>query len=56
MMADENTIETPDVVTDVAAEGGEAQGRRGRGRGGNRDGGNREVMGRPCRPVFSRFC
>jgi small subunit ribosomal protein S5 len=44
-MADENTIETPDVATDVAAEGGEAQGRRGRGRGGNRDGGgggNRE--------------
>jgi small subunit ribosomal protein S5 len=46
MMADENTIETPDVVTDVAAEGGEAQGRRGRGRGGNRDGGNREGGGR----------
>jgi small subunit ribosomal protein S5 len=46
-MADENTIETPDVVTDVAAEGGEAQGRRGRGRGGNRDGGgNREGGGR----------
>ena len=46
MMADDNTIETPDVVTDVAAEGGEAQGRRGRGRGGNRDGGNREGGGR----------
>ncbi len=48
-MADENTIETPDVATDVAAEGGEAQGRRGRGRGGNRDGGgggNREGGGR----------
>jgi small subunit ribosomal protein S5 len=45
MMADENTIETPDVVTDVAAEGGESQGRRGRGRG-NRDGGNREGGGR----------
>jgi small subunit ribosomal protein S5 len=46
MMADDNTIETPDVVTDVAADGGEAQGRRGRGRGGNRDGGNREGGGR----------
>jgi small subunit ribosomal protein S5 len=46
MMADENTIETPDVVTDVAAEGGESQDRRGRGRGGNRDGGNREGGGR----------
>jgi small subunit ribosomal protein S5 len=48
MMADENTIETPEVVADVAAEGGEAQGRRGRGRGGNRDGGggNREGGGR----------
>jgi small subunit ribosomal protein S5 len=48
-MADENTIETPDVATDVAAEGGEAQGRRGRGRGGNRDGGgggNRDGGGR----------
>ena len=45
-MADENTIETPDVATDVAVEGGEAQGRRGRGRGGNRDGGNREGGGR----------
>ena len=45
-MADENTIETPEVATDVAVEGGEAQGRRGRGRGGNRDGGNREGGGR----------
>jgi small subunit ribosomal protein S5 len=45
-MADENTIETPEVVTDVAVEGGEAQGRRGRGRGGNRDGGNRDGGGR----------
>jgi small subunit ribosomal protein S5 len=43
-MADENTIETPDVATDVAADGGEAQGRRGRGRGGG--GGNREGGGR----------
>ena len=45
-MADENTIETPDVVTDVAAEGGEAQGRRGRGRGGNREGGEGRGRGR----------
>lgn len=45
-MADENTIETPEVATDVAAEGGEAQGRRGRGRGGNREGGGGEGRGR----------
>jgi small subunit ribosomal protein S5 len=40
-MADENTIETPDVVADVPGDAGEAQGRRGRGRGGNREGGDR---------------
>lgn len=38
-MADENTIETPEVVSEVAGDAGEAQGRRGRGRGGNREGG-----------------
>ena len=38
-MADENTIETPEVVGEVAGDAGEAQGRRGRGRGGNREGG-----------------
>lgn len=45
-MADENTIETPDVASDIGGDAGEAQGRRGRGRGGNRDGGNREGGGR----------
>lgn len=45
-MADENTIETPDVAADIGGDAGEAQGRRGRGRGGNRDGGNREGGGR----------
>ncbi|WP_264392108.1 30S ribosomal protein S5 [Porphyrobacter sp. ULC335] len=39
-MADENTIETPDVaVVETGGDAGEAQGRRGRGRGGNREGG-----------------
>ena len=38
-MADENTIETPEVVGEVAGDAGEAQGRSGRGRGGNREGG-----------------
>jgi small subunit ribosomal protein S5 len=45
-MADENTIETPDVAADTGGDAGEAQGRRGRGRGGNREGGNREGGGR----------
>jgi small subunit ribosomal protein S5 len=40
-MADENTIETPDVASDIGGDAGEAQGRRGRGRGGNREGGDR---------------
>ena len=40
-MADENTIETPEVTGDIAGDAGEAQGRRGRGRGGNREGGER---------------
>ena len=40
-MADENTIETTEVVGEVAGDAGEAQGRRGRGRGGNREGGER---------------
>jgi small subunit ribosomal protein S5 len=38
-MADENTIETPDVAVEAGGDAGEAQGRRGRGRGGNREGG-----------------
>ncbi len=38
-MADENTIETPEVAVEATGDAGEAQGRRGRGRGGNRDGG-----------------
>ncbi|MDP4604765.1 MAG: 30S ribosomal protein S5 [Erythrobacter sp.] len=45
-MADENTIETPEVAVEATGDAGEAQGRRGRGRGGNRDGGNREGGGR----------
>jgi small subunit ribosomal protein S5 len=45
-MADENTIETPDVAGDIGGDAGDAQGRRGRGRGGNREGGNREGGGR----------
>ena len=39
-MADENTIETPEVAVEAIGDAGEAQGRRGRGRGGNRDGGS----------------
>ena len=38
-MADENTIETPEVAVETTGDAGEAQGRRGRGRGGNREGG-----------------
>jgi small subunit ribosomal protein S5 len=45
-MADENTIETPDVATDIGGDAGEAQGRRGRGRGGNREGGDGRGRGR----------
>lgn len=45
-MADENTIETPEVAVEAGGDAGENQGRRGRGRGGNRDGGNREGGGR----------
>ncbi len=51
-MADENTIETPEVVVaNVGGDTGEAQGRRGRGRGGNSGGGgggggNRDGGGR----------
>jgi small subunit ribosomal protein S5 len=45
-MADENTIDTPEVAVETTGDAGEAQGRRGRGRGGNRDGGNREGGGR----------
>lgn len=40
-MADENTIETPDVAVEAGGDAGEAQNRRGRGRGGNREGGDR---------------
>ncbi len=40
-MADENTIETPEVAVGPAGDAGDAQGRRGRGRGGNREGGDR---------------
>ncbi len=48
-MADENTIETPEVVVEASGDAGEAQGRRGRGRGGNSGGGgggNRDGGGR----------
>ncbi|MFM7349449.1 MAG: 30S ribosomal protein S5 [Erythrobacter sp.] len=45
-MADENTIETPDVAGDIGGDAGEAQGRRGRGRGGNREGGAEDRGGR----------
>lgn len=45
-MADENTIETPEVVAGTPGDAGDAQGRRGRGRGGNRDGGDRGRGGR----------
>jgi small subunit ribosomal protein S5 len=45
-MADENTIETPEVAGDIAGDAGEAQGRRGRGRGGNREGGEGRGRGR----------
>jgi small subunit ribosomal protein S5 len=45
-MADENTIETPDVAGDTGGDAGEAQGRRGRGRGGNREGGEGRGRGR----------
>ena len=44
-MADENTIETPDVAGDIGGDAGEAQGRRGRGRG-NREGGEGRGRGR----------
>ncbi|MCZ8369149.1 MAG: 30S ribosomal protein S5 [Porphyrobacter sp.] len=39
-MADENTIETPEVAVE-AGDAGDNQSRRGRGRGGNREGGDR---------------